>query len=53
MEADLVIKNVQVFNAYLKKFLCRDVAVLNGRFLHLSEADCMQLKGKETVDGKG
>ncbi len=53
MEADLIIKNVQVFNAYFKKFLRRDVAVLDGKVLHISEGSCMQLKSEKIVDGEG
>ncbi|MDF2883277.1 MAG: adeC [Clostridiaceae bacterium] len=52
MEADLIIKNVQVFNSYFKKFLHGDVAVLNGKFLHISEPHCMELKSKRVIDGK-
>ena len=30
----LFIKNVNVFNSYLKKFVKADVSVLNGKFLY-------------------
>lgn len=53
MDADLIIKHVQVFNAYFKKFLYRDVAVLNGKFLHISEVDDMPLKAATVIDGSG
>jgi len=53
MDADLIIKHVQVFNAYFKKFLYRDVAVLDGKLLHITEPDNMQLKAQNVVDGSG
>lgn len=53
MDAELIIKHVQVFNAYFKKFLCRDVAVLNGKFLHISEVGDMPLKAATVIDGSG
>ena len=53
MDAELIIKHVQVFNAYFKKFLYRDVAVLNGKFLHISEVDDMPLKAATVIDGSG
>lgn len=54
MEADLIIKNVRVFNAYLKRFLHTEaVAVLNGRFLHVGSLDGENLTAKEILDGKG
>lgn len=53
MEVDMIVKNVQVFNAYLKKFLCKDVAVLDGRFIHLSEVGSTGLTAKKVVDGEG
>ncbi|HZK86232.1 MAG TPA: adenine deaminase C-terminal domain-containing protein [Desulfosporosinus sp.] len=53
MDADLIIKHVQVFNAYLKKFLYRDVAVADGKFLHISEADDMSLNAETVIDGSG
>lgn len=53
MDADLIIKHVQVFNSYFKKFFCKDVAILEGRILHLSEADDIQVKAKHVIDGSG
>lgn len=51
MKADLIIKNVQVFNAYFKKFMLKDVAVLGDKILHVSDPDCMDLEGKKIMDG--
>jgi len=53
MDADLIIKHVKVFNAYFKKFLHRDVAVWNGKFLHISETDDMPLSAENVIDGSG
>ncbi len=53
MDAELIIKHVHVFNTYFKKFLYRDVAVLNGKFLHISEVDDMPLKAVTVIDGSG
>ncbi|WP_088188575.1 adenine deaminase C-terminal domain-containing protein [Desulfosporosinus sp. FKA] len=51
MDADLIIKNVHVYNAYFKKFFYQDVAVFEGRVLHISEAGGMQLNAKNVIDG--
>jgi adenine deaminase len=53
MVVDLIIKNVQVFNAYYKKFLNRDVAVIEGKVFHLSEVGSMELHSEKVVDGNG
>lgn len=53
MDAELIIKHVQVFNAYFKKFLNRDVAVSKGKFLHISEVGDMPLKAETVIDGSG
>lgn len=53
MDADLIIKHVQVFNSYFKKFMYRDVAVLDGKILHITEADDMPLKADNIIDGSG
>jgi adenine deaminase len=53
MLVDLIIKNVQVFNAYYKKFLNRDVAVIEGKVFHLSEVGSMELHSEKVVDGNG
>lgn len=53
MKADLIIKNVNIFNVYFKKFIPGDVAVLKGRFLHIGEINGEELTAKEVIDGEG
>lgn len=53
MEVDLLVKNLQVFNAYFKKFIPADVAVLNGRFLYISKDWEGQLAPLQVIDGEG
>jgi adenine deaminase len=56
MKIDLLIKDVQVYNAYIKKFIHGDVAVLNQKFLYISKDDeniNQELNAKEVVDGRG
>lgn len=53
MELDLIIKNVQVYNAYFKKFINGDVAIANKRFLYIGKEYLDELYAKEVVDGKG
>ncbi|GAA0176644.1 adenine deaminase C-terminal domain-containing protein [Clostridium sediminicola] len=53
MELNLIIKNVRVFNAYFKKFIHGDVAILDDKFLYIGETDSENLNAKEIVDGRG
>lgn len=53
MELDLIVKNVRVFNAYFKKFIHGDVAILDDKFLYIGKTDSENLKAKEIVDGRG
>lgn len=53
MEVDLIIKNVKVFNAYYKKFIDDDVAILDGKFLYIGKECENNLNAKEEIDGKG
>lgn len=56
MEIDLLIKNVQVYNAYIKKFTHGDVAVLNQKFLYISktgEDHNQDFIPKEVIEGNG
>lgn len=55
-QADLLIKNVLVFNSYFKKFYPADVAVLDGRILdiHLDPKQGEnRIKASEILDGGG
>lgn len=54
MELDLIIKNVQVYNSYFKKFIHGDVAILDGKFLYIdniSEIQGEEFKARKVVDG--
>jgi len=53
MKVDLLIQNAQVFNAYLKKFIPADVAVLDGKFLYIGTAETGKLQPDQIVDGQG
>ncbi len=54
MEMDFIIKNVNMFNSALKKFIFGHVAVLKGRFYHMTFKEEMDsiLTAKEVIDGK-
>lgn len=52
MEVSLLIKNVKVFNVYLKKFIKEDVAILNDKFFYIGE-NSKELSPKEIIDGEG
>jgi len=53
MEVDLIIKDARVYNAYFKRFLYRDVAILGNKFFHISSAGSMELTSKKVLDAKG
>lgn len=53
MEVDLIIKNARVYNAYFKRFLHRDVAILGNKFFHISSTGSMELTSKKVLDAKG
>lgn len=53
MKIDLLIKNVKVFNSYLKKFRDGNVAVLDGKFLYIDNNKSEEFESKEILDGNG
>ncbi|GAA0727319.1 adenine deaminase C-terminal domain-containing protein [Clostridium malenominatum] len=55
MEVNLLIKNVNVFNCYLKRFIKENVAVLEDKFLYVggNAHDMRELSPKEVIDGEG
>lgn len=53
MKVDLLIKNVKVYNSYLKKFREADIAVLKGKFLHIDTKKCENFEAEKIVDGNG
>lgn len=53
MNIDLLIKNVEVFNSYFKKFIKAHVAILDGKFLYIGNKDINTLNPTKVIDGKG
>jgi len=53
MNIDLLIKNVDVFNSYFKKFIKAHVAIFNGKFLYIGNKDVYKLNPKRVIDGEG
>ena len=50
---DLLIENGQVFNAFLKRFESKNIAVKNGKFYYITEEDLRYLKPKEILNAEG
>ncbi|MDO7908633.1 adenine deaminase C-terminal domain-containing protein [Paenibacillus sp. JX-17] len=53
MNADLLIRNVKVYNSYYKRFEDGHVAVLEGRFLYIGQEEADAFTAGETLDGQG
>ena len=53
MKIDLLIKNVKVYNSYLKKFREADVAVLGGKFLHIDTKHSENFQAEKIIDANG
>lgn len=56
MQVDLVVRDVKVFNSYLKKFITGNVAILNGQFLYISDyakGSHEAINGVQVIDGRG
>jgi adenine deaminase len=53
MKIDLLVKNVQVFNSYFKKFIKGNAAIKDGKFLYLGGRGLETFEPGEVVDGKG
>ncbi|MGL4912313.1 MAG: adenine deaminase C-terminal domain-containing protein [Romboutsia sp.] len=51
MEADLIIKNLNVYNSYFKKFIQGDVVINDGKFVHIGHNYEDRLNSKNIVDG--
>lgn len=51
MKVDLLIKNVKVFNSYLKKFRDGNVAILDGKFLYIDNSKSKEFTSENVVDG--
>lgn len=52
MKVDLLVKNVKVFNSYLKKFKDGNVAILNNKFLYIDNNINIEFEASSTIDGK-
>lgn len=49
----LLIKNVNVFNSYLKKFVLADVSVLNGKFYYIDRKQNTTFQADQILDAEG
>ncbi|WP_040193618.1 adenine deaminase C-terminal domain-containing protein [Clostridium culturomicium] len=52
-KVDLIIKNINVYNSYLKSFQLADVSILNGKILHIDKNKEAELTSETSVDGTG
>ena len=53
MKIDILVKNVKIFNSYLKKFREADVAVLDGKILHIDSKKNTEFHPEKIIDGQG
>lgn len=51
MEVQLIIKNLNVYNSYFKKFIQCDVVINDGKFLHIGSNYEERLTSKNIIDG--
>lgn len=52
-KVDLIIKNVNVYNSYLKIFQLADVSILKGKILHIDKKKDSGLTSEVVIDGSG
>ena len=52
-KVSLIIRNVNVFNSYLKKFIPADVSILDGRFYYIDRKKDSELSADEEFDADG
>lgn len=52
-KVSLIIRNVNVFNSYLKKFVPADVSILDGRFYYIDRKKDSELSADEEFDADG
>ncbi len=52
-KVDLLIKGVQVYNSYFKKFIAADVWVKDGKFYYVDQKRQEELEAAEVVDATG
>lgn len=53
MKIDLLLKNAQFFNAYLKKFVKSDIAILDGKFFYIGTEKINVLEAAATIELQG
>lgn len=53
MKIDILVKNVKIFNSYLKKFREADVAILDGKILHIDSKKNIEFQPEQIIDGQG
>lgn len=51
--ADLIIRNVRVYNSYFKQFQLADVSVLNGKIFYIDKKQNMLVTADTCIDGTG
>lgn len=52
-KVSLLIKNAQVFNSYLKRFIPGDVSVRNGKFYYIDREQTVPFGAEKTLDAHG
>ena len=52
MKIDLLIKNVKVYNSYLKKFREANVAILDKKIFHVDIKKEVEFHAEKVIDGK-
>ncbi|GIP40210.1 adenine deaminase [Paenibacillus sp. J31TS4] len=53
MKTDLGIRNVNIFNAYMKQFIPGNAVVADGRFYYIGQRDVEEFEPQEVVEGNG
>jgi adenine deaminase len=53
MKIDLLVRDVQVYNSYFKKFIKGNAAIKDGKFFYIGERNLDSFEPSEIVDGKG
>lgn len=53
MYIDLLVKDVNVYNSYFKKFSKASVAIVDGKFLYIGNEEIDKLSSEKIIDGQG
>ncbi|MHC9415593.1 adenine deaminase [Clostridium perfringens] len=53
MQVELIIKNLNVYNSYFKKFIKGDILINKGKFLHIGKGYEDRLWSENVIDGEG